>query len=136
MKFISNLDTVEEPSFITFWCYIHFLAGIFLFVLLYYIGMMINSGNPKTWLIIVFASIIHIMYECKDIYKSYISKSPPKSTDSIFNSIGDQLCATLGIILASFVMNKSVSPRDVLYVGIAYCNVFLLTCNIGNKILD
>ena len=93
MNVFSNLDTVEKPSFtcITFWSYIHFLAGILLFVLVSYISTIIDSEKTKTWLIVVIASIIHLMYECKDIYKSYISNSSPKNTNSIFNSVGDQL---------------------------------------------
>jgi len=136
MKFYSRLDLVEEPAFITFWSYVHLLSGLLLFVLVSYSVKRLTGRDLVPWIAIMVASGIHALYECKDVYYSYIAKKRPENSNSYQNSIGDQLCASVGMLIGYLTIGTSCTPRDLLAVTIAYFNVYLLAVTMNYESLD
>lgn len=126
MKMYHRYDTIDEPAFLTFWSFIHFLCGVLLFAS---IACSIRNTSSGFWTIFGIASVIHLLYEYKDIRGAYITKST--FSNSWQNSIGDQLCASLGMILAFITMGVACTGRDVLYTALIYTSVLLLTMTIG-----
>lgn len=122
MKLYHRYDTTDEPAFLTFWSFIHFLCGIMLFTV---IARLIRNTSFGIWTIFGIASLIHLLYELKDIRGSYMTK--PTSYNSWQNSIGDQLCASLGMLIAFTALGTSCTDSDVLYTALIYTSVFLLT---------
>jgi hypothetical protein len=136
MKFYNRIDLVEEPAFITFWSYIHLLSGLALFAGVSFVSKLSTGKEIVPWVAILIAFGIHLLYESKDIYFSYIYEIKPKNSNSILNSLGDQLCATIGMFIGYIVLGTSCTNRELLAVLIAYLNVFLLATTINHERVD
>ena len=136
MKFYNRIDLVEKPAFLTFWSYIHLLSGLALFIGVSFISKLLTGKELVPWVAILIAFGIHLLYESKDMYFSYISENPTKNSNSILNSLGDQLCATLGMLIGYIVFGTSCTNKEVLAVLIAYFNVFLLAGTINYERVD
>ena len=96
---LSNLsDNVKNPAFITPWTFIHFVSGIFTYILL---EKFITKDVLINFYIFLF---LHIVYEIKDLsyYMDYnkIVKNSYWSNNSLPNSIGDVLFSTIGFLWA------------------------------------
>jgi hypothetical protein len=125
------MDTVDEPAFLTFWSYIHLISGILLFVVVSYFGNVLAGKSISPWITITCAFLIHLAYESKDMYLSYISESKQSTSNSILNSVGDQICGTIGILLAFLVLGPSCTQKDVLTFTVLYFNLYLLATTIN-----
>jgi uncharacterized membrane protein len=136
MKFYNRIDLVDEPAFITFWSYIHLLSGLALFISVSFVSKLLTEKELIPWVTILIAFCIHLLYESKDMYFSYISERKPKNSNSILNSLGDQLCATIGMLIGYIVLGTSCTSKEVLAVLIAYLNVFLLATTINYERVD
>lgn len=121
-KFVCLSDSLNEPCFLTHWSVGHFMFGVVSF---FVFETFLNSENYA----IIFSFILHLLYEYKDqcithnnnsklykfqnkfyqkIYNLLGSKSnePINMEDSLINSVGDQISATLGIFVAYFLKRK------------------------------
>jgi len=126
MHLYHHFDTVENPAFITFWSFIHLLSGILLYVFISFAEKATAAGTHlPPWFAVVLAFVIHLFYECKDFFYSYVSEVKPTNSNSLLNSIGDQVCGSLGILLAYASIDKT-TKRDVLYTSMVYCSTFLI----------
>jgi hypothetical protein len=130
MGIYNRYDTVDNPSFLTFWSYIHLVAGIMLFVVVSFLSKKFTSKVVAPWIIIACAFLLHLLYEFKDMYISYIAPSENSTSNSLLNSVGDQLCATTGIFIAYQALDTSSTPKDVLTFGLLYFNLYVLTLTI------
>lgn len=105
--YISNIDTIKNPSLITPWSTVHFLSGCYLFAF----------GEIWTKNILINFSIgiiIHTLYEIKDIYmSSNCSNIKNWKHNSLWNSFGDTICFALG-----FLMIYVGNLNNVLYKNI------------------
>lgn len=132
MKLYNRYDSVDEPALFTFWSFMHILAGIILYVLCMVLLRTMHVLDSALYAIL-FASLIHLVYELKDYYMSYISEKRLKhaESNSWINSIVDQLCATLGMLIAWQIFGEDLSAKDVFYVSISYITTYLVVKTIN-----
>lgn len=97
-SFLNNSDDLKNPSLSTYWSTVHFFMGVGAFVL--YWNFFYPSLDP--WIAFWILFMIHLVYELKDLYKSYVLV--PKDTiadqNTLLNSLGDQLFFSLGFLMA------------------------------------
>jgi len=95
VKFFGYTDSTDIHSFITPWTLMHIVSSACAQSLL------VNGPlklNPTTSAHIVLWG--HFAYELKDVYITYSGMVRPQSGNTVFNSIGDQLGAVIGVLLA------------------------------------
>ena len=97
--FIGNEDTINRPTYITPWSYIHFLTGLNIFLVLKYIKVI-----PDIYNLIIFF-ILHTIYECNDYIKTYITYEL-NDQSTLVNSIWDTIFALFGWFLGYTLLYK------------------------------
>ena len=114
-------DSVDKNALITGYSFIHFLTGVYMAILMKYF----KYSNLQIFLVI---STVHLLYEFKDYHTAYntdMRKSDGTYDNSLLNSIADQVCATLGMILILCVNNTTLNAITKHIVGctVAYISV-------------
>lgn len=111
MKIISMFDSINDPSIITPWTFIHYLAGLTLFFIF-------NLFIEEDLVNIIIINIIHLCYELKDYYYTYIKSSGNSFiyyfsiNNTVINSIGDTIFFLIGIFTAIYLKyNKYVNKK-------------------------
>ena len=103
--FISNGDTINKPSCITPWSFIHLYSGF-----IFYLTMKLLF--PKLTFINILISwiIIHTLYEIKDILYYFKIKlaSDYWGNNSIMNSLFDTIFALIGLYIGYIINSKSI----------------------------
>lgn len=122
MKLFDLFDCTQKPVLFTPWSLIHGVTGIlsysfyssFLFLKNKNNKMNENKEKKLFWL--------HALYECKDLYYSYIKQKNlnpnlPSSTiqNSVFNSIGDQFIFMIGVYISK---KYEISFENAIFIQI------------------
>ena len=93
------VDTIQKPSLITPWSFVHFLAGGLIYL---YLKFFFKNISITTAFIVMI--VIHTLYEIKDLFLYFkITKKTQWNDNSLTNSIGDTLCAIIGFFIATQV---------------------------------
>ena len=100
MLLISLSETKKKGAFTTPWTFLHFYGGFF-FSLLTFGYTNINARNS-----FIIYSLLHLIYECKDFYITYLSNIKISKDSNLFgllhknntliNSLGDQIFGMIG----------------------------------------
>ena len=132
MRFMDIRDSVKQPTVITPWSYMHVVSGVWLFALISY-AQPVKWGPVSTFVI---ASLIHACYEAKDMYISYRSPSTTGSSKDSFwgtsggaswiNALGDQACATVGMLLAFKMLGPVCSRSHCLNMTLLATTTYLV----------
>ena len=131
MKFYNRYDSVDEPAVFTFWSFMHILAGIILYVLCMFLLRTVKVLDSAGTAILL-ASVIHLLYELRDFYLSYVSERlTGADSNSWINSVFDQLCATVGMLIAWQIFGEDLSPKDIFYVTVSYITTYLVVKTIN-----
>ena len=109
----SNYDSLEEPIAFDIYSVVHMFFGFFCFIILHiYFKLTIFKS-------FILSNLLHLLYELKDFYFSYIivykGKRPHPETDNIFNiayhsnnsyinSIFNQLSCCFGFLIAFIIL--------------------------------
>ena len=93
-------DSYSSPAMFTPWTSIHFLSGVMLYAIF----------APFTKYQIIWALIVHALYEAKDLFLKL-----GRWEHTNINSCGDTIAATLGSILAMFFVNADCEVLP--YIG-------------------
>ena len=105
------------PIFYDIYSYYHLMTGYSFYMI------MKHFYNMSFKKILIIWIIIHSIYECKDIFNTYILKIKPYSenifisNNSFYNSIGDTLFTILGVIIA-FLLYKLPYKRFTVNISI------------------
>lgn len=126
---IKNNDSVNNPTFITPWSFIHLFSG--------FVGILsINYFNIDDYIGIILLIIIHTFYEAKDFYFSYLYKGPKTSISewssncSLFNSLGDTLFFIIGVYLGRFIVPNTIELVIILLLYFIISYIFTLNDNL------
>ena len=100
------MDTTDNPIFHDQYTFVHFMDGLFFYLL---ITHFFNLGFVKGFILWF---ILHLIYELKDLYFSYIKPVPPNeiilygliSNNSWQNTISDTIYSSLGFILGHLIL--------------------------------
>lgn len=115
-------DSWKDKRLLSPWTINHFWIGIQLSILFRFL-----SYTKLQTVIIV--SILHVLYEAKDIYVTYLSnkytsdENDIRLSDSWVNSIGDQIFFTIGIMV--FLVLHPGIPNDRLVLNSLLITIFL-----------
>ena len=124
--FSPTIDSVKRPAWFTYWSYIHFLSGIALYLLFRWIFDQLCVAGGALYSILA-AFLVHLAYEFKDWYYSYVKK---RGNNSLRNSVGDQLSALLGMVVAwvtfSLRETEPLQLGTVTIVWIHYVTTYML----------
>lgn len=94
-------ENVKSPAFITPWSLIHILSGM-----LFYSWMSLLFPYISIYALVIMWLLIHTVYEFKDWYVSYVQG---KGNNSLWNSLGDELCGMLGFALGYLIIGHPVN---------------------------
>lgn len=109
---ITPPDSKETPCLITPFTVIHFLSGAVANVIL----RKLNYTYINAFILWFF---IHMIYELKDLYGSYVKKSNDYyHNHSLINSITDQTFALFGFIYGDKIPIEIAIPFIVMYTSI------------------
>lgn len=111
---VNPSDSKQNPALITPFTGIHFLSG----VAANFISRKINIPYYKAFIIWF---LIHMFYEIKDLYYSYITKTG--FDNSFINSVSDQVFGVLGFMIGQSLPIEIMKPflfMFILIVVIAY----------------
>ena len=115
-------DVVKKPAFITPWTFVHFISGIFTYMILE------KFVTKDIWINFYIFLFLHVGYEIKDLlyYMNYnkIIKDSYWANNSLQNSIGDVLFSTFGFLLA--ICFKSVTNGKFYLCGFFLLIVFII----------
>jgi hypothetical protein len=75
--------------------------------------------------------LIHLCYETKDYYQAYINPTYNGEKSSLWNSIGDQICASLG-----FGMALITGIQGSWLSSFAFALVTLLNFGLSNYVVN
>ena len=128
-------DSWKDKRVISPWTLNHFWIGIQLSILFRFL----SYTEIQT---VIIVSIIHLIYELKDIYVTYLSNkyvnknNDIKLSDSWVNSIGDQIFFTFGILIFFFLYPDIPDKRLVLNSIILTLFLFIILSQLSSlKIL-
>lgn len=116
MKLFYSLDCTQNPALFTPWSLIHGVTGILSYSSSPYMFCKSNGNNVNIlfWM--------HALYECKDLYYSYIKNvnlnpSLPSDTvqNSLLNSMGDQFIFMVGVYISK---KYKISLQDAVWIQI------------------
>ena len=125
-RFIGYSDNMERPTCITPWSYIHLLSGLnFSLLSLSYLS---KHSVIKNLIIFI---IIHTIYECKDLYITYIISNNKKYyQNTLINSIGDTIFSIFGWILGYIIyLSKPNTYYVISFVILQLISVALFILN-------
>ena len=97
VKFLARFETEEEAVIFTPWSLVHAFSG----------GAAKDLGIPLLWF-----ELLHAGYELKDQFQE------PKE-NTLINSIGDQIAATIGYLISHKTQNKLFLWSYVVFWGAA-----------------
>jgi hypothetical protein len=89
-------DTKPNPAWTTPWTLVHFSTGIVAHAVVVHFKL-------NLWLGFLVFNLIHLLYEVKDQTRARAKNSMP-------NSVGDQIAASLGYIFAIYVLRNNNTP--------------------------
>lgn len=105
------IDNINDPSLITPWIIIHYIAGLFLFFIF-------DLFIKEELLNFIIINIIHLNYELKDYYYTYFKLYDSSfmyyfsSQNTLINSIGDTILFLMGIYTAFYLKyNKNINKN-------------------------
>ena len=105
------IDTINEPAITTLWTLGHYWIGIFFF-------FTFDLFIEKELLNFIIINIIHLCYELKDYYYTYLKSYDSSfmyyfsSQNTLINSIGDTIFFILGIYTACNIKhNKYINKK-------------------------
>ena len=105
-------DGRDSPILFTEWSYVHFMTGVYFFVILH---RYLKYNIKKSFIIWI---ILHTIYELKDMVASYVYRTNNQNgfitNNSWFNSIGDTIYALSGFIFAFYLFK--LLKVDYLYI--------------------
>lgn len=90
-QFYARGDSPEEPAIFTPFSLIHFLSGMYAYLVLRFI-----FPYSKTWILFLIWLVLHTLYETKDVFLT--------SSNSFINSIGDTIAALAGFLVGAAVL--------------------------------
>jgi hypothetical protein len=108
-------DSVDRNTMFTAYSLMHFLFGVYATILLKWM----KFSNAQ---IVAVVSAIHLLYEIKDYYLAYHTdwrKTSKTYDNSLLNSVMDQVCATVGILVVLWLHNSGMN-RHLLGISVAY----------------
>ena len=92
MTFSSNIDSKKNEAFITPFTICHFLTGVIANLVSQKFKLTFTNG-------FILWFFIHLLYEIKDYYFSYVQNIDNYIFDNSFkNSVGNQIFAMLGFL--------------------------------------
>ena len=119
-------DGRDTPILFTDWSYVHFMTGVYFFVILH---RYMEYNIKKSFIL---WAILHTIYELKDIYFSYIYRTNSKkgfiNNSSWFNSIGDTIYAFVGFIFGYYL----IYCLDIKY---SYIIIFIMSIPVVKLII-
>ena len=121
-KILGLDDSKNKAVLFTPWSIIHFLFGYISMAYVNYFNI-----NKDTGMIILF--IIHVLYEAKDYFFSYVYKgsqfplSKWSSDHSLYNCFGDNIVFILGM---TFAINKNYSISKLIIITILFLILFYI----------
>jgi hypothetical protein len=115
-KLYDTKDSPEEPAWATPWTLIHFSTGFLAHAAWKALAPRMAFGPAFiTW------SLLHALYELKDMTYTWLGKFEGKYADHSFqNTVGDQVAAMLGFLIASQSSAGHWSTAPVIAVAVAY----------------
>lgn len=102
-----GIDSIDNPVLIDTWSLMHLYAGGMGYVIaVKYLGLTVKDG-------FILFNILHIMYEIKDWYFTYVAKCHEDNTKkwvsrSLHNSLADIIFGIVGYILMTGYYDKLI----------------------------
>lgn len=123
MFIYSDRDFKYKPSAFTPFSFMHFLSGTVFALVLY------GVYNISYWNSFTIFFVLHLLYEVKDFYNSYILNQYTYTGDnSLLNSLMDQICGVLGFIVGVWLWNTF--KLDELH-AIIICILYMILLTYG-----
>ena len=135
MNLFVNMDTYKKPKFMDVYSYTHLILG---FVAYFILHKMLKLTINKSFVIWM---MLHFIYELKDYYHTYIKdyKIRPNrinkingsfhSDNSLYNSVGDTLVATIGFY--TWILIKNYLLRLVLLTSFSIYAIYMLSIHLS-----